>query len=254
MYRGSRKHILDWVEQPRFLPELLDLALPVECRVSGQSQWLPMGYRMTAEARLDTFGPRALPDNSAWQTIRSWWLQHERGANTPNWDIALSCDVEDRPGLILVEAKANEPELSEAGKGCDASSSQASRDNHARIATAINEARHALEPQLPGICIARDSHYQLSNRIAFAWKLASLGIPTVLIYLGFTADVGITDVGTPFSDDAHWSRIFEAHLRQVCPSPLVGRSVDAGPACFWLLARSRAVLEPSSRAIRHPLP
>lgn len=248
MYRGSRKHVLDWVEQPRFLPELLDLALPVECRVSSGSQWLPMGYRVATEARLDTFGPRALPNSVAWQEIRSWWLQHDRGANTPNWDIALSCDVQGRPGLILVEAKANEPELSDAAKRSELSSSQARRDNHERIGTAIAEARRALEPELPGLCIARDSHYQLSNRIAFAWKLASLGIPTVLIYLGFTGDAGIADVGAPFSDDAHWQRVFEAHLQQVCPSPLVGRSVDGGTASFWLLSRSRAVLEASSPA------
>lgn len=30
-----------------------------------------------------------------------------------------------------------------------------------------------------------DSHYQLSNRFAWAWKVASLGVPVVLVPLGF---------------------------------------------------------------------
>lgn len=34
--------------------------------------------------------------------------------------------------------------------------------------------------------IERDSYYQLSNRFAWTWKLASLGVPVVLLYLGFS--------------------------------------------------------------------
>ena len=37
------------------------------------------------------------------------------------------------------------------------------------------------------VCISHESHYQLANRLAFACKITSLGIPTVLVYLGFTA-------------------------------------------------------------------
>jgi hypothetical protein len=32
-------------------------------------------------------------------------------ANTPNWDLAFGCEIAGKTGLILVEAKANEPEL-----------------------------------------------------------------------------------------------------------------------------------------------
>jgi hypothetical protein len=31
-----------------------------------------------------------------------------------------------------------------------------------------------------------------------------MGIPTVLIYLGFTGDDGIRDVGEPIRDEEHW--------------------------------------------------
>ena len=245
MHRGSRKHVLDWVDQPRFLHELLQLVQPIACRVTADSVWQPLGKQTPTEARLESFGPRALPDHPAWPALSAWWLRHSRGANTPNWDIALSCDVEGQPGLILVEAKANVPELSDAGKRADVGASPNSRENHSRIGEAIDEARAALSPLLPGISIGRDRHYQLSNRIAFAWRLASLGVPTVLVYLGFTGDAGIRDVGLPFADDAHWQGVLRTHLQPICPPSVFDGPVDVGSAKFWLLARSRAVLSVS---------
>ena len=117
MPRGSRKHVLDWTDQPRFLPELLGLVRPVSCKVNADSIWQPLGNEAPSEAQLEQFGPRAYPKHPAWPVLTTWWLRHARGAKTPNWDIALSCEVEGQPGLILVEAKANIPELSEAGNG-----------------------------------------------------------------------------------------------------------------------------------------
>ena len=249
MYRGSRKHILDWVEAPEFIPELLTLAQPIECCVTSTSLWQPVSYRRPGEARLETFGPRAFPRGVAWQSLTSWWLRHTRGANTPNWDLALSCRIDGQMGLLLVEAKANVPELKDAGKRNDPEASAASAENHEQICSAINDARVALEAHAPGITISADTHYQLSNRIAFAWKLASLGVPTVLIFLGFTGDTGIADVGEPFSDEDHWQRTFHSHLEAVCRAPLCERSIQVGPAPFWVLVRSRRVLEISPPVI-----
>lgn len=243
MHRGSRKHVLDWVGQPRFLPEILRLVEPVACRVTAGSIWQPLGYDAPGEARLEQFGPHAMPRHPAWPALSSWWLKHARGANTPNWDIVLSCEVEGQAGLILVEAKANVPELGEGGKRNLPEASARSQENHQQIAAAIEEARLALALRFPTIGISRDRHYQLSNRIAFAWKLASLGVPTVLLYLGFTGDEGIGDVGEPFADDAHWQATFRRHLAEVCPPEMLEDAVDAGAARFWVLARSRPALQ-----------
>ena len=57
--------------------------------------------------------------------------------------------------------------------------------NHNQIGDAIQQANHGLEPLLPGWDLSRDSHYQLSNRFAWSWKIASMGVPVVLVYLGF---------------------------------------------------------------------
>jgi hypothetical protein len=243
-YRGSRKHVLDWIEQPGFPEDLLDLVQPVRCIRTLDTIWEPLGTRDPREPRLETFGPKAFPGHPAWGRLNAWWLKHARG-NTPNWDIAMRAEVEGRPGLILVEAKANVPELNVVGKSLGADASEKSQDNHEQIRRAIDEARIALSPSLPGISISTEKHYQLSNRIAFAWRLASLGIPTVLLYLGFTADTGIWEVGAPFVDAAHWRKVFQEHLAGVCATSILDERVRVGPADFWVLARSRPVLQVS---------
>src|SRR5215831_16031450 len=104
MFRGSRKHILDWTSRPEFCVELLRLVSPVEVRVSGRSRWMPKGYDVPEEARLETFGPEAFPVIKIWSSLHNWWLAHEEGSNTPNWDLALSCEIDGRPAMVPVEA------------------------------------------------------------------------------------------------------------------------------------------------------
>jgi hypothetical protein len=245
MFRGSRKHVLDWTARPTFCEELLALVAPVDARISARSEWMPRGYHAPDEARLGTFGPRFLPDSAVWTTLRKWWLTHESGANTPNWDIAIGCDVEGRSGLILVEAKANVPELAVAGKLVDSTMSARSGENHRRIGLAINEECAELQRISVTTAISRDSHYQLSNRVAFAWKLASLGIPTILVYLGFLGDEGIRDAGAPFTDSAHWEATFAQYAHSVVPRDLFERRIDCGAAPAWFQVRSRHVIEAS---------
>ena len=156
---------------------------------------VPKGHDCPDEAKLDGFGPTWLQEHSAWGALREWWLVNTHGANTPNWDLLVTCSLDGNPGLILVEAKANWPELSRQGKPLSQDASPKSHENHKQIGAAIDEARAGWQEIDPDVQISRDSHYQLSNRLAFAWKLASLGIPTVLIYLGFTGDEVIRDVG-----------------------------------------------------------
>ena len=50
------------------------------------------------------------------QKLQEWWLAVPRRATTLNWDIASTCIIKGKPGLLLVEAKAHTKELSETGK------------------------------------------------------------------------------------------------------------------------------------------
>jgi len=228
----------------------MQLLRPLDLRLDADSYWMPRGYTFPQEARLETFGPRVFPAHAAWPLLATWWLPQPKRGNTPNWDIALRGEIEGQQGLVLVEAKANEEELSKVDKGGESGGSARSLENNAHIRGAIEEARMALNSIIPGISISCDNHYQLSNRIAFAWKLASLGIPTAVVYLGFTGDEGIAEAGRPFIDHADWLRVFRDKCLKVCPAPMHS-PIQTDKAPFWIVARSREVLEssPSPRAL-----
>jgi hypothetical protein len=159
----------------------------------------------------------------------------------------VSCEIEGRAGLVLVEAKANVPELNPGGKQLEAEASGRSVANHERIGHAIDEACVALREINGTTAISRTTHYQLSNRVAFSWKLASLGVPTILVYLGFLGDNGIGDAGAPFSNAAHWTATFAKYAHAVVPEDLFERRIECGGAPAWFLVRSRPILEVSPR-------
>lgn len=240
--RGSRKHVLDWTSTHDFLSSLEELVRPVEIKIGKDSRYMPSGPSSPKEARLETFGPKVYPEMKIWPKLRSRWLDHPAGANTPNWDVAVSCQIKGKPGFILIEAKANVPEFSRAGKRLDGKASERSRRNHERISAAINEASTALGGPELNVRLSRDRSYQLSNRIAFSWRLASWGIPVILVYLGFIGDRNIVDVGQPFRDDEDWLRVFNDHLAEIAPRGWVNSQIETGAAPFWILARSLPVV------------
>ena len=115
--------------------------------------------------------------------------------------------------------------------------------HHSRIGAAIEEAARGWRELDDGVAISRDSHYQLANRLAFTWKLAQLGVPVVLVYLGFTGDDGIAEAGKPFRDDADWQVAFGEYVDGVVPLGLFERRLELASTPIWLLSRSRPVLE-----------
>src|SRR5215813_15278049 len=116
-FRGSRKHVLDWVEcGPRsFVPELNELLGGTASVDIDNDRWMPHGYGDAREARLDLHGEEYLPGDVR-KALTDWWLVHKAGANTPNWDLLSTASVSGRRGLVLVEAKANCAELKVDGK------------------------------------------------------------------------------------------------------------------------------------------
>lgn len=165
--------------------------------VSPDDQWEPYGKPVWQEGKwhtMPTMEIRAgelsslLPFSPGRREgikndLLHWWLAAGYGrANTPNWDIASSCTIQGQPGLLLVEAKAHLKELRAKDDRCR-SSNQANLD---RIGNALAAANAALQSATGKPWrLSRDRQYQLSNRFAWAWKLADLGIPVILLYLGF---------------------------------------------------------------------
>ena len=175
-------------------------------------------------------------------------MKHSKGANTPNWDLALVCEIEGEPGLVLVEAKAHAAELKEEGKTPVQANSQNSADNDRQIRNAIAEAAEELAVLGHATQISADAHYQLSNRLAFTWKLASLGVPTVLIYLGFLGDTGLGAGFRPFLSHDDWKAVLTAHAHGVGAESLFETHFVVAGTPAWVLVRSRPVLEVSPRA------
>ena len=134
--------------------------------------------RPAKEPRLDR--DQGFVDSVTRGRLRDWWLAVPEGANTPNWDLAATCEIEGTRGLLLVEAKAHVDELSRRGGGSGNPKNQSSIS--AAIAKANTRLGHVVGGQWG---LTMDSHYQLANRLVWSWKLASLGIPVVLVYLGF---------------------------------------------------------------------
>jgi hypothetical protein len=172
--------------------------------------------------------------------VQRWWLPKQpngKDAKGATWDLLSTCRVNGQRGLLLVEAKAHESELSFAGKTLKPSASEQSKLNHVHITGALQEANRALRLLLGDeVNLTIKSHYQLANRLAWTWKLADCGVPVVLLYLGFTGDTYFND---HFRDGDHWQRAMRAYMSGVVPLSLPGRTVNtAGHGSFVMLVHS----------------
>jgi hypothetical protein len=234
--RGSfpRCLLLTQGDAPAVAGRLTSLASPHAIVDPTRHVWMPKGLLAFEEAKLGET-PGFLSDEHR-TTVTNWWLAVRERANTPNWDLAATATIEGRQGLVLVEAKAHAGELKADGK------KPGNADNDARIAAAIAQANDALNGVLPGWNISARSHYQLANRFAWAWKLASLGVPVVLIYLGFLDAREMQDQGAPLADADDWSRVLHAHADTTVPASAWGRGLDVGGTPLIALIRSTRVV------------
>jgi hypothetical protein len=202
---------------------------------------MPEGFDVLEEAQLH-LAPRVL-DVAISRRLVDWWLVAITGAGrTPNWDIVSTCTVGSKLGLFLVEAKAHDQELikEETGrKNIDAPVSADARRNHARIGWCIQDASIAIanETGLPWD-LSRDWNYQMSNRFAWAWKLTELGIPVVLVYLGFLNANEMHDQGQPFANHESWEALVKAHSAPLFPSIVWNRCWSLNGVSFIPLIKS----------------
>jgi hypothetical protein len=242
-YAGSRMHVLDWLENRggSFVDSLNTMLAPTGATLSSEALWRPVGYENAVEALLDRdCAPLLTSEESL--SLRNWWLavNHPK-ASGPNWDLVALADFPGaRRGLVLVEAKAHIGELANerGGKRHRADASANSFKNHERIGEAIGEARQALKMCDPRIGISRNRCYQFSNRVAFAWKLASQGKPIALIYLGFTGDTVIGRLSGQIRDAEHWRSLIKQQTDEVYPTEMWEREIAVGSTPLWLLART----------------
>lgn len=199
--------------------------------VSQTDTWQPRGLLDGDEARLGE-AVDFLPLEQR-EMLTAWWLAVRERANTPNWDIVSTCQVEGRRGLVIVEAKAHRGELHRDGKGAG------NVENDKRISTAVAAASDALGGATAGWRLCTDTHYQLCNRFAWAWKVASLGVPVVLVYLGFLDADEMGDGALKTPED--WRSCLLGHAAGVIPSDAWEQRLQAGSSWFVPIIRAARV-------------
>lgn len=215
--------------------------------VQKEDIWLPQGFDVIKEAQLGTEGKSVIADVAIHKSLREWWLRvSSKKATTPNWDIASTCMINGKRGVLLVEGKAHNNELKkeESGKplrGKDGKGvTMNSQLNHDHIGKAIQGASLALASAtgLPWK-LSRDRNYQMSNRFAWSCKLAELGVPVVLIYLGFlNANEMKRGKQTSFSTHEDWEKAVLDHSSPLFPQSVWGQSIHASGTCILPLIRS----------------
>ena len=211
-------------------------------QVTPKDRWMPKGFLRPDEATL----PEAdLLSEAIRSELRRWWLAVATNySRTPNWDIASTCQVvgTDRPGLLLVEAKAHDQELinEETGrKNIKAPVSASACRNHLRIGWCIQDASIALNTETGLLwALSRDWNYQMSNRFTWAWKLTELGVPVVLVYLGFLGASEMDKGGNPIADASAWEKLVTGHSRRLFPAEVWGRRLMCSGQPFVPLIRS----------------
>jgi hypothetical protein len=191
-FRGSRYRCLlaTSLPRPKFVGWLNSLVQPLAA-VTEEDQYMPEGFCRPMEARLGET-PGFLTD-ALREAVTDWWLAVRQNANTPNWDLVSTCSIGGNKGLVLIEAKAHATELNPNDQ-CGAGNEQ----NRQRIAQAIEQANIGLGH---GWSLTPNRCYQLSNRFAWAWKVASLRVPVVLVYLGF---LHAREMDQPFEGHGAW--------------------------------------------------
>jgi hypothetical protein len=221
--------------------------------------WMPRGILYPKEAKLGDADSFLSAEHR--EAVSGWWLAVRKRANTPNWDIASTATIDGIEGLVLVEAKAHSAEIKIDGKPASRELAEAKAEtgsvragpdnsarNHEHIAAACREASDALTGVLPGWALSIESHYQLCNRFAWSWKLASLGIPVILVYLGFLHAEEMRDQGLPFDSAENWERLVRDHSRGIAPTEIWDHAISVQGTPIRAMIRSREVDLPDATA------
>lgn len=224
-HKGSRKHILDLIDRSDFVETINSILQPYNVIVLDTNTVQPKGLKDDAEYELQFFIDKHnlnqhFPPLSNFN-FNKWW--NPNGGKAPTWDMVTMCEVNGKKGVLLVEAKAHVGEFDRKPKRLKVNSSQGSVNNHNNIEKRIDKACNSLNISNDGFAIAINKHYQLSNRVTFAWQLSQQKVPVVLFYLGFTGDTYFKDY---FEDDSHWEQEFDKYIENVVPKNFINSTTS----------------------------
>lgn len=220
-HHGSRRDVLILLNSPRYVQALNFALAGTGTTISPEDVRRPLGPRVDREYELPEFCREYLDGRFDYHQIEGpvWWIAKRSAfVRTPNLDLLSTATIEGQPGLLLVEAKAHHGELETGGKAFKQGSNA---ENHRMIGESIGLADRALNGICPGFRLSRDAYYQISNRVAWGWRLASLGLPVTVLYLGFVNDPYWTR--DMFRSTEDWTRAARGYLGNVIPVEALNR-------------------------------
>src|ERR1700740_2405964 len=102
--RGSkpRCHWLTHGSPVAVASRLMTLVAPF-ASITPSDRWMPQGFEDTDEATLPE-AERLLPADVRLELRRWWLIEASKNTRTPNWDIASTCTIEGKAGILLIEA------------------------------------------------------------------------------------------------------------------------------------------------------
>jgi hypothetical protein len=223
--KGSRKHVLELIDNPNYISIMNNILVPFDIILEDKKTVQPKGFIDSSEYRLQRFVNEhklvnIFPSLKGFN-FNKWWNPHGGGA--PTWDMISLCKLNGKDAILLVEAKAHTSEFDTYRKKKKVNPSDGTKANHINIEKRIKEACDSLNNTNKGFNVSINKHYQLSNRVAFSWKLNQLNIPVVLLYLGFTGDTYFKDF---FIDNNHWEKEFKHYLEGVVPYDFLNSSLS----------------------------
>ena len=242
--RGSRPRcvLLTDGEREEVAERLTELVRLPHVEVSADDKWMPCGKPVkeedgswdttpSDETQLDK--ENSLVCSKTKERLWKWWL--EIHTTTPSWDIASTCRINGMQGLILVEAKAHKTELTDPD---DCSSRNP--ENIKQISKAISEASRSLQAKTGSRWkLSPERYYQLSNRFAWSWKLATLKIPVVLVYLGFLNACEMDSPKTElFRSEPEWQRVLKTYCEDKVDNDCWGKNLYFNGTLFIPVIRT----------------
>jgi hypothetical protein len=230
--KGSRKHILKWIEEDIFINEFNSSLSKYNVKLINKDNFYPKSCDESNEVDLPTFlkTQKVIENNFEFQ---KWWAPES--GKLPTWDLISICKMNNKDGILLVEAKAHEGEFDYSGKKIDDGASVGSLRNHINIGKKIYEACHDLsEKTKQPYNFSIFSHYQLANRLTWAWKLALLRVPVCLVYIGFIGDKYFSDM---FENDDGWNKKLNNYLDGVVPKDFAGVNINGTNLIFCRISK-----------------
>lgn len=179
----------------------------IKIEFTDDFEYFPKGLAYPTEIELDK---AKIPVNGSTEyckELRGWWLG--KYARTPVWDFVCTASIDGAPGLILIEAKAHQNEFL---KFEDSSKAKKGSANRIRIESALSEINAKYKYNMTA-----NNYFQLSNRIAWCIKLASLGIPVVLVYLGClgTEEMIISENDSLLRNAQQWEGLVTEYSKKI---------------------------------------